>query len=167
MQAAETTSSLLPVLCVVGIVVGIVGVVVPVLPGLLLCWASVLVWALFADAGWGRWPVLALCTVWMLLGIVIKYAWPGRRLKSAGIPTSTLLAGVGLGLVGMFVVPVLGLLLGFVLGVWLAEAARLGGMGTAWPSTRAALLGAGLSVLVELTAAMLILGTFLLGLLFA
>jgi len=165
MQVTETTASLLPVLCLIGIVVGIVGVVVPILPGLLLCWASVLVWALFTDAGWGRWVVLGVATLWTALGIVIKYAWPGRRLKSAGIPTSTLLAGVGLGLVGMFVVPVVGLVLGFVLGVWLAEAGRLGGLQAAWPSTRAALLGAGLSVLVELTAAMLVLGTYVIALL--
>jgi uncharacterized protein len=67
----------------------------------------------------------------------------------------------------MFVVPVVGLLLGFVLGVWLVEAVRHGDARRAWPSTRAALLGAGLSVLIELTAAMLVLGTFVVGLLVA
>lgn len=162
---SDATTSLLPALCLLGIAVGIVGVVVPVLPGLLLCWASVLGWALFTDAGAARWAVLALCTLWAVGGTVLKYAWPGRRLRSAGIPTGTLLAGVGLGLVGMVVVPVVGLLLGFVLGVWLAESTRFGSLGAAWPSTRAALLGAGLSVLVELAAAMLVLGTFVIGLL--
>ena len=156
--------SLLPQLCLVGVVVGIVGVVVPVLPGLLLCWASVLVWALFSDAGPGRWAVLALCTVWVVLGTVVKYAWPGRRLRAAGVPTRSLVAGILVGLVGMFVIPVLGLVIGFVLGVWAAEALRHGGARAAWPSTRAALLGAGLSILVELTAATLVLGTFVVGL---
>ncbi|HEY6794387.1 MAG TPA: DUF456 domain-containing protein [Kineosporiaceae bacterium] len=158
-------SQALSLLCLLGVIVGIVGVVVPVLPGLLLCWASVLVWALLADVGPGRWAVAGLATLWAVAGTVVKYAWPGRRLRSAGVPTSTLLGGLVLGLFGMFVVPVLGLLLGFVLGVWLAEAARLGGASRAWPSTRAALFGAGLSVLIELTAAMLVLGTFVVGLL--
>jgi uncharacterized protein YqgC (DUF456 family) len=157
----------LALICLLGVIAGIIGVVVPALPGLLLCWASVLVWALLTDAGRGRWLVLALCTGWTVLGIVVKYAWPGRRMRSAGIPASTLLAGVGLGLAGMFVVPVAGLLLGFVLGVWLAEALRQGDARQAWPSTRAALLGAGLSVLIELTAAMLVLGTFVAGLVLA
>jgi uncharacterized protein YqgC (DUF456 family) len=157
----------LDLLCLLGVVVGIVGVVVPLLPGLLLCWASVLVWALLADAGWGRWLVLGLCTLWVLLGTVAKYAWPGRRLKQAGIPTRTLLAGVVVGLLGMVFIPVVGLLIGFVLGVWLAEWARLGDTATAWPSTRAALLGAGLSVLIELTAATLALGTLIVGMLTA
>jgi uncharacterized protein YqgC (DUF456 family) len=164
---ATTPADLLPQLCLLGVIVGIVGVVVPVLPGLLLCWASVLVWALFGDAGWERWVVLALATVWTVLGTVVKYAWPGRRIKDAGVPTRSLVIGVAFGLVGMFVIPLVGLLVGFVLGVWIAEAARHGGLGRAWPSTRAALLGAGLSVLVELTAAMLVLGTFVAGLLAA
>lgn len=161
----ESTTTVLTIACLLGIVVGIVGVVVPALPGLLLCWLSVLVWALLSDGGVGRWLVLALATVWVVVGTVVKYAWPGRRLKDAGIPTRTLVAGVVGALVGMVVVPVVGLPLGFVVGVWAAEWARFGGAAAAWPSTRQALLGAGLSVLIELCAAGLVLGTFLAGVL--
>ena len=39
-----------------------------------------------------------------------------------------------LGVVGFFVVPVVGLFLGFVLGVYLAELRRVGAA-AAWPST--------------------------------
>jgi uncharacterized protein len=56
-------SAALPLLCLLGVTVGIVGVVVPVLPGLLLCWASVLAWALLTDAGRGRWVVLGTATL--------------------------------------------------------------------------------------------------------
>jgi uncharacterized protein len=163
--AMESSYALLTIGALVGIVVGIVGVVVPVLPGLLLCWASVLVWALFSDGGAGRWVVLGVVTVWVVLGSVVKYAWPGRRLKDAGIPTRTLLVGVAGALIGMFVVPVVGLPLGFVAGIWVAEWFRFGDAAAAWPSTRQAVLGAGLSVLIELCAAALVLGTFLVGLL--
>jgi hypothetical protein len=52
-----------------------------------------------------------------------------------------------LGIVGFFVVPVVGLFIGFVLGVWLAEMLRLGDSGTAWRSTRHALVAVGLSIL--------------------
>src|SRR5215207_7015631 len=75
-------------------VVGLVGIVVPILPGLLLSYGAVLVWAIFADAGRGKWLVLGLATLWALIGTVVKYAWPGRRMKRAGIPNWTLLAGV-------------------------------------------------------------------------
>jgi len=151
-------------LCALAMVVGVIGVVVPVLPGLILCWATAVIWAAVTDGpGWVRWLVVGLATVWVIVGTAVKYAWPGRRMKTAGVPTSTLFAGVALGLIGFFVIPVVGLPLGFVGGVWLAEARRTGGFDKAWPSTKAALLGTGLSMLVELGAALLVAATWAVG----
>jgi uncharacterized protein YqgC (DUF456 family) len=148
----------------IAIVAGVLGVLVPVLPGLVLCWAAVLLWAVLGDAGATGWVVFAAATAIAVAGTVIKYLWPGRRLKSTGVPTSSLVAGGVLGLVGFFVVPVVGLALGFVLGVWLAERARLG-PAQAWPSTRQALAAVGLSMLIEFLAAVIIGMIWLFGLL--
>jgi uncharacterized protein YqgC (DUF456 family) len=157
----------LVVACSIVIVVGIIGIVLPVLPGLVLCWVGVLAWAIFADAGWGKWLVLGLATVWAVLGTVIKFAIPGKRLKESGVPTTTILAGVVLGIVGMFVIPVVGLFVGFILGVFLAEAARAKSFSGAWPSTVQALKATGLSVLIELMTAFAIAVTFAAGVIFA
>jgi uncharacterized protein YqgC (DUF456 family) len=148
----------------IAIVVGVLGVLIPVLPGLLLCWAAVLFWAIFGDAGAAGWVVFGVATAVAIAGTVIKYLWPGRRLKTTGVPTSSLVAGGLLGAVGFFVVPVIGLVLGFVLGIWLAERARLG-PGPAWPSTRQALAAVGLSMLVEFVAAVCLAVIWLVGLL--
>jgi len=56
--------------------------------------------------------------------------------------------------VGFFVIPVVGLLVGFVAGIYLAELLRVG-RARAWPSTGAALRAAGLSLLIELAAGLL------------
>jgi uncharacterized protein len=69
-----------------------------------------------------------------------------------------------LGLVGFFVIPVVGLFVGFVLGVWLAEWARLRDPRRAWPSTKQALKAAGLSMLIELAAGLAIAAVWLAGL---
>jgi uncharacterized protein YqgC (DUF456 family) len=150
--------------CALALIVGVAGVIVPVLPGLILCWAGVLVWTIGADRGGGKWVVLALATVIALAGTVVKYAWPGRNLKRSGVPNRTLLIGGVLGLVGFFVIPVVGLLIGFVLGVRLAERMRLSDSRLAWPSTMEALKAAGLSTLIELGAGLAIAATWLLGL---
>jgi uncharacterized protein len=152
-------------LCGLAILVGIVGVVVPVLPGLLLSWAGVLAWALLVDAGWGRWLVLGVATGVALAGTVVKYAWPGRNLKRTGVPNRSLVAGGVLGLVGFFVIPVVGLFLGFLLGLWLAERVRLGSWQRAWPSTKSALKAVGLSMLIELAAGLTIGTVWVIGLL--
>jgi uncharacterized protein len=143
------------------IAVGLVGVVVPVLPGSVLVLAAILVWAMVASTTTG-WVVLALATVLLAAGGVVKYAVPGRRLKAEGIPARTLLAGAVLGVVGFFVVPVLGLFVGFVLGVYLAELQRVGSE-LAWSSTRSALRAVGVSVLIELAAGLLAALTWLVG----
>ncbi|MGW4463363.1 DUF456 domain-containing protein [Micromonospora sp. NPDC004704] len=158
------TDSLVTVLAGLAILAGIIGVLMPVLPALPLCWGGVLIWAIFADGGWGRWVVLGVATALTVVGTIIKYAWPGRNLKRTGVPNSTLLAGGVLGLVGFFVVPVVGLVLGFVLGVWLAERLRLGENRLAWPSTKDALKAFGLAMLVELSVALAIALTWVVGL---
>jgi uncharacterized protein YqgC (DUF456 family) len=159
------SDSTITVVAVVAVVVGLVGIIVPVLPGLILCWAGVLLWTLLGDAGPGRWAVLALATVFAAAGTIIKYVLPGRNLKRAGVPNLSLFVGGVLGLVGFFVVPVVGLVLGFILGVWLAEQIRLKDAGAAWRSTKHALKATGLSMLIELAAGLLLAATFVGGLL--
>jgi uncharacterized protein YqgC (DUF456 family) len=148
----------------VAIVVGLVGIIVPVLPGLVLCWLGVLAWALFGDAGWGRWVVLGVATLFAAAGLIGKYLLPGRNLKRAGVPNLSLFVGGVLGLIGFFVIPVVGLVLGFILGVFLAERIRLKDGRRAWGSTKAALKATGLSMLIELAAGLLVAGTYVIGL---
>ena len=141
------------ILVAVLIAVGVVGVVVPVLPGTLLVLGAILVWALEVGTTTG-WGVFAVAAALLAGGTVVKYLVPGRRLKASGVPSRTLLIGAALAFVGFFVVPVVGLVIGFVLGVYLAERSRVGAA-QAWPSTTAALRAVGVSILIELAAACL------------
>lgn len=144
--------SLTEVVVALALAVGLAGILVPLLPGSALIFAAVLVWALTVATP-GAWAVLAVATVVLLAGTVVKYAVPGKRLKSAGIPSSTQWFGAGLAIVGFFVIPVVGILIGFVLGIYLAEHRRVG-PARAWPSTTQALRAVGLSILIELAAGM-------------
>lgn len=158
------TNTAVTLLCGAAILIGIAGVIVPVMPGLVLCWLGVLVWAIFADGGWARWLVLGVVTAIALVGVVAKYAWPGRNLKRSGVPNRTLLLGGVFAIVGFFVIPVVGLVIGFVLGVWLAEQARLRDSQRAWASTKHALKAVGLSMLIELGAGLSIAVVWVAGL---
>jgi uncharacterized protein YqgC (DUF456 family) len=150
------------VLVAIGIAVGLVGVVVPVLPGALLVWAAILVWAI--DVGTATaWAVLAAATALIAGGQVVKYTIPRRQLRARGVPNRSLVIGGLLAIVGFFVVPVIGLFIGFVLGVYASEHQRVGAR-MAWPSTKAALRAVGVSMLVELTSALLATATWIIGL---
>nr|WP_240956364.1 DUF456 domain-containing protein [Micromonospora sp. HNM0581] len=150
------TAAVASVVAALAILAGLAGVVVPGLPALPLCWGGVLVWSLFGGAGPGRWLVLVAATLVAVAGTVVKYAWPGRNLKRAGVPTASLLAGVLLGLVGFFVIPVVGLVIGFVGGIFAMERLRLGDTRLAWPATRQAVAATGLSMLVEFLSGLVI-----------
>lgn len=144
-------------------VAGLVGVVLPVLPGLLLIWAAGLWWTLADGGGPARWTVLGVLTALLVLGTVTKWVLPARSAAARGAPASTLVLGALAAGVGFFVIPVVGLLVGGVAGIYLAEYRRLRDGGRAWTSTRAALVAIGIGVLVELTAGVLMVAVWLLG----
>ncbi|GAB3033871.1 membrane protein [Nocardioides flavus (ex Wang et al. 2016)] len=153
--------SLTEILVALAIAVGIVGIVLPVLPGTVLVLGAVLVWALQVGTS-TAWIVFAVATVLLAAGTVVKYLVPGRQLKASGVPNRTLLVGALLGFIGFFVVPVIGLFIGFVLGIYVAERARVGAA-LAWPSTKGALRAVGVSILIELVAACLAAAAWVVG----
>jgi uncharacterized protein YqgC (DUF456 family) len=154
MTGAETLVAL-------AIAIGLVGILVPALPGSLLVGAAVVAWAT-ERGGATAWTVTAVALGLLVAGAVVKYLVPGRRLQRAGVPTSTLVAGAVLGVVGFFVVPVVGVPLGFVLGAYLVEWRRLGGR-DAWPATVHALKAVGLGILIELAFGILAAATWAIG----
>ena len=141
------------ILIAVLIAVGIAGIIVPVLPGTVLVLGAILVWALEIGTA-PAWVVFAVAAALLVAGTAVKYLVPGRRLKAAGVPTSTLVTGGLLAFVGFFVIPVVGMFIGFVLGVYVAERRRVGST-LAWSSTSGALRAVGVSILIELVAAFL------------
>ena len=144
------------------ILVGLVGVLVPVMPGALLVLAAILVWALEMGTT-TAWLTLGAAAAFIAVAQVVKYVLPGRRMHDHGVPRSTLLVAAISGIVGFFVIPVLGLFLGFIGGAFVAERRRLGSRKKAWPSAKLALKAVGLSILIELVGVLLAAGTWLIA----
>lgn len=144
-------------LIIVGLllVVGIVGSVVPVLPGPLLIWGTLLVWAIFESSTSG-WVLFGFATVLLALVQLVKYLVPGKRLTASGVPLRSIMLGALVAIAGFFVVPVIGLLLGFPLGIYLSERQRLGSSNLARRSTVEAVKAIGLSILIEVLGSLLV-----------
>lgn len=142
------------VLVGLAILVGLVGVVVPVLPGALLVWAAIALWAVLTATMLG-WLVLAVATVCVAGVQVVKYVIPERRLREAGVPRRSVVLGGLLALVGFFVIPVVGLFIGFIGGVYLAERQRQRAHDSAWRSTMLAVRAVGVAIVIELAGTLL------------
>lgn len=152
------------ILVAVAIAVGLVGILVPLLPGTLLVWAAIAVWA-FLEQTTAAWITLGVVTAILGLTVGIKYLWPAKRMRAADVSTGTLAAGAVGGIIGFFVIPIAGLPAGFVLGVYLAEFARRRDQRRAWASTVHAVKAAVLSVGVELAGGLLATAVWVAGVL--
>lgn len=146
------------------IVVGLVGAVIQIYPGSIIVALAVAVWGIVTGGTIG-WVVAVVGVLAVAVAGVAKYLYAGRYLKSAGVPNRTLLLGAVLGVVGFFVIPVVGLPIGFVLGVYLSEIGRHRDHGGAWRATLAAIRATGLTILIELAGALVATGAWVAGLL--
>lgn len=142
------------------IVVGLFGAVVQVVPGGLVVAGAVAVWGVVVGGAVG-WTVVAVAAALALLGLVLKYLLAGRYLQRRGVPNRSLVVGAVAGIVGFFVIPVVGLFVGFIGGTYVSELQRLRDEPAARAATVHALKATGISILVELTGALLTAGLWL------
>lgn len=130
--------------------VGLVGAVVPVVPGLLLVWAAAVASLLWQGTDAAGWAVAGVLTALFALATAATVYLPTRRGRQGGVSSSTLGYTVLGAAVGFVVVPVVGLLLGAALGLYLGERSRLGDHERAWASTGRVARAYGAGVLVQL-----------------
>lgn len=139
---------------------GLVGVLVPGVPGQAIVWAALLWWAL-TDTTPVAWGVLIGATALLLLNQALKALLPARRPRESGAPRKTLMLGGLAAIVGFFVVPVVGGILGYIGAVYGTERLRLGSHAAGWTSFRSVMRATGYSVLVELFSCLLVAGAWL------
>ncbi len=133
-------------------IAGIAGILVPILPGTVVIVVALVVWAILV--GGVAWAFAGGALLVLGLGQLLKYLVPGRSLAAAGVPSRSLLIGGLAAIAGFLLIPVVGVVVGFVTGIYVAEHARLRDWEQARSSTLLALRATGIAVLIELTAAL-------------
>lgn len=137
-----------PVLFVVTagvIVIGIIGTVVPLLPGLALVWVACLAWGLFTSFGTAGIVAMTTITVLLAVGVYLSFRIPQKSAAAQGLSIRGTILGLALAIGVGIVIPVIGIPVGFVLGVWIVRIAETGNARAAFDSalaTTAALLRA-------------------------
>lgn len=129
------------------LLIGLVGLVVPVFPGLTIMWLAVLVYALIQNAaglmtGWD-WFLFGVITILMIAGNIIDNIIIAYKMRDRFIPWSSIIWAFAAGLVAsLFFTPIVGLVAA-PLGLFLAELSRLKDRGQAIESTKAYMIGWG------------------------
>jgi uncharacterized protein YqgC (DUF456 family) len=150
--AYALSMSAFEVLIAAVMVVGLAGTVLPLLPGVGLIMGATLVWAIVGDAGFFGWAVAVVIVAIGVVGMVVAAALPAKRSADAGAPWWVLAVGAAGVVVGFFVIPVVGALVGGPAALYVAELIRLRDARRAWHSTAEALKGVGLGIGVQLAA---------------
>lgn len=150
------------VLVLLAMLVGTVGIVVPILPGLFLVWAATLLWAveMHSTAGWA---VFWVATAIYALGLVAQYLLPARRMRATGVDSKIIGVALVAAVIGLFVIPLLGAPIAFVGAVYVMERLKHGTHERAWLATRHAVRAVMLSMGIELLTALLIIVTWAVG----
>jgi len=129
------------------LLVGLLGLIVPVFPGLTVMWLGTLVYALIQNAAGnmtgGKWFLFGLITVLMIVGNIADNLIIARKMRDKYIPWSSILWAFAAGIVAsLFFTPLIGLIAAPA-GLFLAEMSRLKNREAAIDSTKAYMIGWG------------------------
>jgi uncharacterized protein YqgC (DUF456 family) len=147
-------------LVALAMVVGILGTIIPLLPGLPIVWAAALVYGVVERFGAVGWICFAIITLVGIGGMVAGFVVPQRKVQGGGAPFSTSVIGMIGGITGFFVIPIVGIVVGAVVGILVAERLRTGDWTEAWASTKRALIGFGVGALVQMGAGVVMMLTW-------
>lgn len=150
-------------IAVVFLLIGLAGVLIPLLPGSLLIWITVAVYAA-AERLNGFAAIdgvtFAVITVIALVTGLSDLWLPLLGAKVTGSSPRSLIYGVVGGLIGTFIIPLLGSIIGYVAGILIGEYRRYGDWDKALRAGWGGLAGWGIATAIQLGGGLLILIIF-------
>ena len=141
---------LLEVVTFTVLVFGLLGLLMPVFPGLVVMWIATLIYAIvqagLGNMTWVGWTLFVLITLLMIGGNVVDNIIIAKHMRDKDVPWSSILWSFAAGiLASLFFTPIIGILASLV-GLFLAEWYRLKDRPAAFSSTKTWLTGWGWSV---------------------
>ena len=146
---APWLASTLKILIFLTMLVGQLGLVIPIFPGNVVIWAAALIYGILFGFGLLGWIVFALLTVLMLIAVTVDNVLMGAKARQEGAAWRSILLALFAGLVFTFVFPPVGGLIAAPLVLFLMEFHRLGDSKKASQVVRGLLTGLGLSFLAR------------------
>lgn len=128
--------------------VAVFGTIYPLLPGSPVALVTLIAWGWVLGSA-ASWTAAGIGALFVCVGWSASAVLTGRKLKKQSIPKGSILIAALAGIVGMFVIPVAGLFLGFAGGLFLSEYVRLNDSRTAGRSSVETLKAMGMGMLIE------------------
>jgi uncharacterized protein len=128
---------LLTALAAAIITVGVIGTILPILPGLPLIWATMLGYGLMTEFGVAGWLAMAVATFLVVYGMYLNVRIPQRSASGSGLSVGAQILAAVVAVIGFFAFPPFGAAIGFVGAVYAMRWRATRNTGEAWQSTKA------------------------------
>ncbi len=156
---------LLETLTLFFMLVGLVGLLVPIFPGLVVIWLTTLVYALIQvsilGVTWFEWILFAIITLLMIAGSIVDNIIIAKRVREKQVPWGSIILGYLAGVIGsIFFTPLIGILAAPA-GLFGAEYFRLRDYRVAFASTRAWMTGWGITIAVRIAIGVVMIGLWM------
>ncbi len=140
------------------ILIGLVGLVIPIFPGLVLIWLATLGYGIAKGFSTSGWILFALISLLMLMGSVVDNILMGVGARKGGASWLTVAIALGVGLLGTIVFPPLGGLIAAPLAIfglelwrqrhWKKAGKAVGGLAIGWGMTFLVRFGIGVLMMI-------------------
>jgi uncharacterized protein YqgC (DUF456 family) len=129
--------------------VGLIGMIIPIYPGVVIIWAAALIQGVVTGFATQEIWVLVVITILMIAGTLVDNVLMGGKARQAGASWTSIAGALLAGLAGTFAFPPLGGIIAAPTLLFLLEYARLRDSQAAWGVTKGLLTGWGLSFVVR------------------
>jgi uncharacterized protein YqgC (DUF456 family) len=140
---------------------GLLGLIVPIFPGLTIIWLAALGYGVVTGFSTLGWVLFAIITVLFIVGALIDNVLMGAKAHQGGATWLTLVLGYIAGIVGTIVFPPIGGIIAAPLVVLLLEYRRQGDINKALASLRGLAVGWGLSFVARFFIGVVMIGMWL------
>jgi len=149
-------------IAVVFILIGVIGIIVPILPGMLLVWLTLLAYAWVTDFNIITPWIFVILTLFALITGLANIWLPYLGAKKSGASKRAIFLGFIGGIIGTFIMPLIGTVIGYAVGIIIGELIKHRDLQVAIKSSIGGVAGWGIATVIEMAGALTILVIFVL-----
>lgn len=128
---------------------GLLGLIIPILPGLVIIWVPALVYGIVTGFNWLSIVLFALMTVLMIAGNIVDNVVMGARARQQGASWIAIAVALVGGIAGSLAFPPFGGLIAALIGLFIVEFIRLRDWRKAFDSARSMAIGCGWAAVIR------------------
>ncbi|HKZ44557.1 MAG TPA: DUF456 domain-containing protein [Anaerolineales bacterium] len=146
MNLSET---ILNIVILLTMLVGLLGLLIPIFPGLVVIWVGALAYGIITGFEFPAWLIFSILTVIMITGSLLDNVVMGKQAHKQGASWLSIILAILFGIVGTFIIPIIGGFLGAILALFIAEWIRRKNWRDAINATSGLAVGCGWAIVLR------------------